>query len=279
MDNDNNVVQPEEEISEFEARVDEMLGKMEQQGYEFAFYFGKMIAQHSCIDNEMYTDEEALDIIRDFVIETNSNFVNNDYEVWLHTVRNCFARVVCKHHYPEELMDEAKIEMDAYTCLRRIDTNEEIFDEEAESGRYNPDDIKPLADDDMDTMDLATIFATIPYDCENEDFCDELGFSYDYEHHHMSQWFSTQITLGQGNYSRKVPNFSGRTTYNHLLDPNGFLWIATVMGIHEDLIRKAHHEMQAVKTFSAKCGIIRKIIPFDMILDQARDLLEELLQE
>ena len=34
MDNDNNVVQPEEEISEFEAKVDEMLEKMEQQGYE-----------------------------------------------------------------------------------------------------------------------------------------------------------------------------------------------------------------------------------------------------
>ena len=51
------------------------------------------------------------------------------------------------------------------------------------------------------------------------------------------------------------------------------------MGIHEDLIRKAYQEMQSVMTFAAKCGIIRKIIPFDMILDQARELLDEMEED
>lgn len=264
----------EDELSEFELQVKEMLDKLSDK-YSDAFYFGTLILPHSCIENEMYTDSEALDIIRDFVIETDRCFDPTDYATWIRSVRKCFENVLVKHHYPKTLIPDAKIEMDVKVCLRRIETNLDIFDEEVNSGRYDPDDIKPIDDDDMRTVDLATIFATIPYDPEDEEFCKTIDVEYDYDHHHMATWFSGQITLGEGNYSRRIPNISARTTYNHLTNPYSFLWIATVMGIHHDLIRKAYNEMQSGKTFSAKCAIIRKLIPFDMILCQAQEILDE----
>lgn len=270
--------QPEEEMSGFAKELFDMVEKMTDD-YPRAGVYGNLIIQHSCLNDERFSEDEVRDIVRDFVILAEEEFDWTDYGTRMDSVKDIFEKVMEKHDYPDELTEEGKPEIVQIYLLDRIDDNVYFGEQEAADGEYDPDDVRPVGENDMDTVDMAMVFACVVYDPMDVEACRTLGMDYDYEHHHMAQWFSGQVNLGEGKYSRKIPNLSARTTYNRLTDPNAFLWIAIVMGIHEDLINKACREMQAGTTYSAKCGIFRKIIPFDMILDQARDDLEAMVME
>lgn len=47
---------------------------------------------------------------------------------------------------------------------------------------------------------------------------------------HMISWFGQQNCRGSGVFSRKTPNTSARTTYNRLLCPSAFVWMAEALG-------------------------------------------------
>ena len=273
MSDQNMSVQPEEEMSGFAKELYDMLEEMTDD-YPQAQVYGSIIMQHSCLNDDRFPDDEVKEIVRDFAVMAEDEFDWTDYGTRMDSVRTIFEKVMEKHGYPDELIEEGKPEIVLYYLLDRIDDNVLFGEQEAADGEYDPEDVRPVGENDMDTVDMAAVFAYAVYDPMDVELCRGLGVDYDYEHHHMTDWFSGQVNLGEGKYSRKVPNLSARTAYNRLNDPDSFLWIAVVMGIHEDLINKAYQAMQAEKTNSARCGIFRKIIPFDMILDQAMDELE-----
>ncbi len=260
------------EPTEFELKYEKLLKKLKTADKEF---YGYVIMNHFCIqDEELYPEDEALEIVRDFIVCASGKLPASDYGADILALRQCFTEVMNRHHYPEEKMPEALEEIIRLYLNATIEAFETTYEEEANSGLYDPEEIRQPGSNDLDTVELARLFADIPYQKEDEDFCREIEVDYDYEHHHMTNWFSCHITLGKGHYSRRIPDFSARSTYNHLTNPNSFLWIATVMGVPHDLIRKAYSDMKVGKTYSGMCGVIRKLIPFDMILDLAIPMLE-----
>ena len=266
-----------EESTEFELRYGEMLDKLSVK-YPDAAFFGQIIGQHSCLEEQYCTDDEALEIIRDFILQASETFDRTNYETEVLSIRKCFDSVLGCRNCPAARLVDGEQEIVTDLCLTRIAFSEELAEEEAEQGLHDPAETVYVGSDDIKTLDMAYVFATVPYDVRDVDFLRNLGINYDYEHNHMSTWFAAQITRGKGHYFRVAPNLSARYAYNHLTNPRSLLWIATVMDIHEDLILRACREMQTGRTSSGKCGIIRRFIPFDMILCQARERLAELAE-
>ena len=268
----------DDDLTEFEINYREMVDKLTRK-YPDAGFYGLIISKHSCVNDDVYSEEEAMEIIREFIVEAAESFDRTNYETQVHSVRKCFDLILRKHDYPAAKLIDGEQEIVTDLCLAKIECCENEFEEETDKGLYDPKEIIPAGRNDMSTLDMAFVFATVPYDVSDADLLRSLGVNYDYEHNHMCTRFARQATLGKGPYSRLAPNLSARSTYNHLTNPRSFLWIATVMGIHENLIIKAYKEMQAGKTASGMCGIIRKIIPFDMILCQAQERMDEMAEE
>lgn len=171
-----------------------------------------------------------------------------------------YRELLKKYHFPEESTDSAVHEMLVRFFLGRAQVFMAIEEEEDYQG-----DIPELTDDDMDTVDMAYTFAVLPEQPEIKSYLKEIQVTYDYEQLHMVTWFSGQVTLGDGKYSRQVPNHSAKMTYNRLLNPYSLLWIAAALGEKKETVIQAAREAESKKTFAAKCRVVRKAIPFDNI--------------
>ena len=127
---------------------------------------------------------------------------------------------------------------------------------------------------DLDNCEMARIFAFLPAQRDIARYLIDLSVVYNYDHLHMITWFSSQITLGNGKYSRRHANRSARRTYNSLLNPYSLLWIAAALREDPEKVKAAAREMKDYKSFSAKCGAVRRVIPFDRIYELALRMKE-----
>ena len=219
------------------------------------------------------SEEEYLRFARDAVdaaLQMNYNLMEQDYLQIRQQVERLYIGLLDKYHLPQEMREEAVYIMLVSFFSGRIDLFESIAKEEG------VDDIPDMGEDDDDNPDMAKLFGSVRKNRQTEAWLKDLGVVWDYEQLHMVTWFASQITLGEGHYSRKEPNFSAKSTYNRLMEPSSLLWIAAVMEEDPEVVKAAHAEMQLAKTNQEKCKIIRKAIPFKRILDLSDKVLDEL---
>ena len=127
----------------------------------------------------------------------------------------------------------------------------------------------PVGDEDFHNVDMALLFAHLPPQPEIAKYLEGLDVSWTYDQLHMVTWFSGQLSLGEGDYSRSRPNYSARKTYERLLNPYSLLWIAAALGENQAVVQNAGREMRDYATYRAKCGVIRRAIPWKRIYELA----------
>ena len=132
----------------------------------------------------------------------------------------------------------------------------------------------PAGDQDFHNTVMAAVFAHLPEQPEIRSWLKEIDVRWNYEQLHMVTWFSGQLTLGSGKYSRSRPNHSAKVTYERLVNPYSLLWIAAALGEDKDLVIRAGHEMKAYATCRAKCGVVRRAIPWKRIYELAKPLAD-----
>jgi len=115
--------------------------------------------------------------------------------------------------------------------------------------------------------------AHLPEQPDVKRFLEELHARWDYEQLHMVTWFSGQLSIGQGKYSRSRPNHSARVTYQRLLNPHSLLWIAAALGEKPEVVRRAAMMAEQRETFKEKCIVIRNQIPWNRIYALALPLV------
>lgn len=132
----------------------------------------------------------------------------------------------------------------------------------------------PVGESDFHNTELAAVFAHLPAQPEVKQWLENLGVSWNYDQLHMVTWFSGQLSLGTGKYSRSRPNHSARVTYQRLLNPYSLLWIAAALGENEKTVQRAAVMAAERETFKEKCIVIRNMIPFSRIYELALPLVE-----
>ena len=133
----------------------------------------------------------------------------------------------------------------------------------------------PVKEQDFHNTQMAAVFAHLPDQPEIRNWLREIRVKWDYDQLHMVTWFSGQLSLGSGNYSRSRPNHSAKTTYERLLNPFSLLWIAAALGEDKDLVIRTGHEIEEYATYRAKCGVVRRAIPWKRIYELALPLVEK----
>lgn len=127
---------------------------------------------------------------------------------------------------------------------------------------------------DFRNTEMAAVFAHLPPQPETAAWLRTINIDWTYDRLNMVTWFSGQLSLGSGKFSRSRPNHSARVTYERLLNPYSLLWIAAALGEDKDLVIRTAHEMAEYDTYRAKCGIIRRNIPWKHIYELALPLAE-----
>lgn len=195
-----------------------------------------------------------------------------DYYEARSTAEKAFRILYQQQNYPPDGEDEATDNFIVSFFQAKID--EHIFAwEDQHPGQEYLQTISTV--DDIDVVDLAQLFsfARMHRKADDKAFCESIGVNYDFEQLHMCDWFSSQITNGSGQYSRADVNTSARTAYNRLRNPRSLLWIAVIMGVDQNTLRAAVKEMHDKKTDAAKCGVVRKHVPFDAIHSLYQDMI------
>ena len=70
----------------------------------------------------------------------------------------------------------------------------------------------PVGQYDFHNTILASVFAHLPDQPEVAAWLERISVSWTYDQLHMVTWFSGQLSLGSGKYSRSRPNHSARVT-------------------------------------------------------------------
>lgn len=91
---------------------------------------------------------------------------------------------------------------------------------------------------------------------------------------HMISWFGGQNSLGSGAFSRSAPNISARTTYNRLLSPPAFVWMAEALGEDVALVQAAADAARAEPNARKRPGLLRQPLPWERIEALARAAYE-----
>lgn len=128
---------------------------------------------------------------------------------------------------------------------------------------------------DFHNTEMAAVFAHLPDQPEIREWLKEIDVSWDYDQLHMVTWFSWQLSLGSGKYSRSRPNHSAKVTYERLLNPFSLLWIAAALGVEKDLVLRTGVEIRDYATYREKCGVVRRAIPWNRIYELALPLVEK----
>lgn len=137
----------------------------------------------------------------------------------------------------------------------------------------------PVGENDFHNTELAAVFAHMAFQPEVSGWLKTINVSWTYDQLHMVTWFSGQLSLGSGNYSRSRPNHSARTTYERLLNPFSLLWIAAALGEDRDLVIRTAEEMKEYATWRARCGVVRRAIPWKRIYELVLPLVEKEREE
>ena len=216
-------------------------------------------------DFGLKADAQITDAFTAFMNIAHQTFRWEDYLEARRTAEEAFRKFYQSQNYDQEKLERASEEFIVSFFNQNIDDRQFDWEKDHPAEEYNfPTETK----DDIDNLYFARILAaTIDYSdvAADKAFCESIGVRYDYEQLHMCCWFSGQITHGAGNYSRGEANYSARTTYNRLLNPDSLLWIGVVMGADRDELKAAAEEIRAAKNNQTRCGIVRRHIPFDTI--------------
>lgn len=130
-------------------------------------------------------------------------------------------------------------------------------------------------EEDFGNTEMAAVFAHMAFQPLMADWLKTISVTWTYDQLHMVTWFSGQLSLGSGKYSRSRPNHSARKTYERLLNPYSLLWIAAALGEDKDLVIRTSVEMAGYVSWRAKCGAVRRAIPWKRIYELALPLVEQ----
>lgn len=236
-----------------------------------AYITGVCLGNIPAFGADRYSDEELLQITRDLLACAKSDRLTKGFLQEHDYVERVFSTVLQKHNYPaDQLAETVRI---TYVHYLEVSIQEQI-----DLGKeQSPDWQEPsLPESDAHVIPFAEVLAHIPYNQDAKAFCESIGVTYDYEQLHMVRWFASQMTLGQGAYGRETPNPSARLTYNRLRDANSLLWISTVLGVDRNLIRQAAEKAGEKRQGAGPCGIVRQLIPFDVLLPLAQNWYTDL---
>lgn len=89
---------------------------------------------------------------------------------------------------------------------------------------------------------------------------------------HMTRWFSLQDSHGSGTFMREEPNTSARTTYNRLLCPAAFVWMAEALGEDPAVVKSAADAARDEPSARKRSGLLRRHLPWQRISQLAREL-------
>jgi hypothetical protein len=86
---------------------------------------------------------------------------------------------------------------------------------------------------------------------------------------YTTQWQHWQGWLdgydGPGAYGRKNWNRDAKFAYNHIVCPGLLLYLIQAIPLQQDIVATAQMAERDAKTFMAKAGAIRKVVPWEMI--------------
>jgi len=86
---------------------------------------------------------------------------------------------------------------------------------------------------------------------------------------HMVRWFSDQDSRGSGAFTRKETNTSSRTTYNRLLCPAAFVWMAEALGEDSAAVKAAADAAREEPSARRRPGVLRRHIPWARVYQLA----------
>jgi hypothetical protein len=89
---------------------------------------------------------------------------------------------------------------------------------------------------------------------------------------HMVRWFSDQENRGSGAFSRNEPNASARTTYNRLLCPAAFVWMAEALGEDPTVVKTAADAARDEPNARKRPGLLRRYLPWERVSQLARNV-------
>lgn len=84
---------------------------------------------------------------------------------------------------------------------------------------------------------------------------------------HMIRWFRSQNSHGSGSFTRKTPNTSARRTYNRLLCPAAFVWMAEALGEEPGVVQAAADAARSESNARKRPGLLRKYLPWSRIAE------------
>lgn len=84
------------------------------------------------------------------------------------------------------------------------------------------------------------------------------------------RWFTEQVTCGSGAFTRTEPNTSARTTYNRLLAPAAFVWMAEALGEDSAVVQAAADAARDEPNARKRPGLLRKQLPWSRIAELTR---------
>ena len=175
-------------------------------------------------------------------------------------------------NYVESIEEKARIRKRMYVRFMEGRIEYYIYMEKVECCPETPVAVGRM---DFHNTEMASVFAHLPEQPEIEKWLQELDVRWTYDQLHMVTWFSCQLSLGSGKYSRSRPNHSAKVTYERLVNPYSLLWIAAALGVDKDLIVKTRKEINGYKSWRAKCGAVRRAIPWERIYELALPLVED----
>ena len=126
-------------------------------------------------------------------------------------------------------------------------------------------------EDDMDVLDFARKICMCSIDTPISLEFDRLyGQKKDVwwscQREHLTGWCLYQPTTGLASYKHK-PNRSARKMYNYFNRPETLLWLAEALGEKEEILYSIIDAIKNVNNGKEACGILRKYISFDRILE------------
>lgn len=132
-----------------------------------------------------------------------------------------------------------------------------------------------MTDDDIHVRDFAHVIAMLephlPISDQYElDVPQKQGVWWSSQQEHMVRWFSDQATLGSGAFTRSEPNTSARTTYNRLLAPAAFVWMAEALGEDPAVVQAAADAARAEPSARRRPGLLRRHLPWSRVAELAR---------
>ena len=191
------------------------------------------------------------------------------YDVVRRSFMNHCAKLLHEHGHSLSNKQEKQAKEQMY--IRFMEGRISFFQYKEKQEAFQGDPI-PVGQDDLHNVEMAAIFAHLPPQPEVASFLETIRVSWNYDQLHMVTWFSGQLSLGQGDYSRSRPNHSAKKTYERLLNPYSLLWIVAALGEDQEIVRQVAYEMRDYASYRAKCGVIRRAIPWKRIYGLAMDI-------